>query len=314
MSSPAPTVLRLGTRGSLLARTQSQLVANALEKAHPGVHVELVVLRTSGDQITDRPLHDVGGKGLFTRELEQALLAGQIDFAVHSFKDVPVTMPLVDPSGLMIAAVPEREDSRDVLASDVPRRIDELPPGAKVGTGSLRRRCQLLELRPDLIVVPIRGNIDTRLRKLKEGQYDAVVLAAAGLKRAGLFEDSCMSMIDADTFLPAPGQGALAVQCRRGDERTSEMLAALNDAESAECVKAERDVVAELEGDCHSPIAALATLSGGNIVLRAAVGARGGGLPVLRASAQAPRDRATETVAAVMETLVKQGVREALHG
>jgi hydroxymethylbilane synthase len=314
MSSPPPTVLRLGTRGSLLARTQSQLVANALEKAHDGLHVELVVLRTTGDQITDRPLHAFGGKGLFTKELEQALLADEIDFAVHSSKDVPVTMPLVDQSRLVIAAVPEREDSRDVLASSVPQRVEELPQGARVGTGSLRRRCQLLAIRPDLKVESIRGNIDTRLRKLREGQYDAVVLAAAGLKRTGLFEDSSMSMVDSGPMLPAPGQGALALQCRKDDARTRELLAALNDPDTADCVNAERAVVAALEGDCHSPIAALATLADGIMQLRAAVGARDGEPPVLRAAAAAPRDQAARAVAAVMESLVRQGVRQILHG
>jgi hydroxymethylbilane synthase len=314
MSLSPTTVLRLGTRGSLLARTQSQLVANALEKAHAGLHVELIVLRTSGDQITDRPLHAFGGKGLFTKELEQALLAGDIDFAVHSFKDVPVTMPLVDQSGLVIAAVPEREDSRDVLASSAPRRVEELPQGAKVGTGSLRRRCQLLALRPDLKVESIRGNIDTRLRKLREGQFDAVVLAAAGLKRAGLFEDSSMAMVGWETLLPAPGQGALALQCRKEDARTRELLAALNDPDAADCVSVEREVVAALEGDCHSPIAALATVAAGFIQLRAAVGARDGEPPILRAAATAPRDQAARAVGMVMESLVKQGVRQILHG
>jgi hydroxymethylbilane synthase len=314
MSSPSPIVIRLGTRGSLLARTQSQLVANALEKAHPGLHVELIVLRTTGDQITDRPLYEFGGKGLFTKELEQALLDSEIDFAVHSYKDVPVTMPLVDPSGLVIAAVPDREDSRDVLASSVPRRVEELPQGAKVGTGSLRRRCQLLALRPDLKIEPIRGNIDTRLRKRREGMYDAVVLAAAGLKRAGLFEDSSMATVDIKTLLPAPGQGALALQCRRDDASTRQFLAALNDPVAAECVNAERALVAALEGDCHSPIAALATLATGILSLTAAVGARDGEPPVLHATAEAPGDQPMRAVDAVMEILAKQGVRRILQG
>src|SRR3954469_22658430 len=152
--------LRLGTRGSLLARSQSQLIARALEQAHPGLRVELVPIKTSGDRITDKPLHEFGGKGLFTKELEQARLEKTIDFAVHSFKDVPVTMPLVDQSDLIIAAVPKREDARDVLASAKYRSIDELPNGARIGTGSLRRRCQLLARRPDLVVEGIRGNID----------------------------------------------------------------------------------------------------------------------------------------------------------
>ena len=314
MSSPGPTVLRLGTRGSLLARTQSQLVANALEKVHPDVHVELVVLRTTGDQITDRPLHAFGGKGLFVRELEQALLAGEIDFAVHSYKDVPVTMPLVDQAGLVIAAVPEREDVRDVLASDAPRGVAALPPGARVGTGSLRRKCQLLALRPDLKVELIRGNIDTRLRKRREGQFDAILLAAAGLRRAALLEDSSMSMIEPDVMLPAPGQGALALQCRRNDEATRALLAELNHADAADCVAAERALVAALEGNCHSPIAAYAKVAGDQIFLRAAVGARDGNPPVLRAAATAPRADPGRAVGAVMESLTQQGVRQLLHG
>ena len=313
---PAPTTLRLGTRGSLLARTQSQAVANAIEKARPGVHVELVTIRTSGDRITDRPLHDVGGKGLFTKEIEQALLARQVDFAVHSFKDVPVTMPLVRQDDLVMAAVPAREDPRDVLICAGAPGVDGLPQRAKVGTGSMRRRCQLLVVRPDLRVEAIRGNIDTRLRKLRDGEYDAVVLAAAGLNRAGLFDHASMSMIDPGTLLPAPGQGALALQCRADDAATRAVLEALNDAEAAECVAAERALVAELQGDCHSPIAALATLvhpGARHIRLTAAVGRRDGEPPVARASATAPRADARAAVADVTASLVAQGAADLLR-
>src|SRR5687767_8367811 len=162
----ANEVLKLASRASLLAKTQSRLVADALERLHPGLHVELILLKTTGDQITDRPLHDAGGKGLFTREIELALLRDEIDFAVHSYKDVPVTMPLVDQSDLVMAATPQREDPRDVLISPAAKSIADLPQGAKVGTGSLRRQCQLLAARPDLNVQLIRGNVDTRLRKL----------------------------------------------------------------------------------------------------------------------------------------------------
>ena len=316
MPAPPPTTLRLGTRGSLLARTQSQIVANAVEKAHPGVHVELLTIRTSGDRIADRPLHDVGGKGLFTKEIEQALLAGEIDFAVHSFKDVPVTMPLVEQSGLVIAAVPEREDVRDVLVSGGAAGIGALPRGARVGTGSLRRRCQLLAMRPDLRVESIRGNIDTRLRRLREGAYDAVVLAAAGLNRAGLFDHASMSMIEIDAVLPAPGQGALAIQCRRDDETTRALLRALNDEDTAECVAAERALVAALEGDCHSPIAALASVprgGGGQLRLAAAVGGRDGDPPVIRAVAAAARGDAGAAVAEVTASLVAQGAQDLLR-
>jgi hydroxymethylbilane synthase len=306
MSEPT---LRLGTRGSLLARTQSMLVADALERAHPGLKVEMRIVKTTGDQITDRPLHDVGGKGLFTKELEQALLAGEIDLAVHSFKDVPVTMPLVDQAGLVIAAVPKREDPRDVLASRKGKRLEDLPAGARIGTGSLRRRCQILARRADVQVEPIRGNIDTRLKKMQEGHFDAVVLAMAGLRRTRLFEDAYMAPLDPETLLPAPGQGALALQCRREAQETQSLLAALNDESTAACVAAEREVVRALEGDCHSPIAALATIENGQLTLRAAVGARGGELPVIGASGVADRSDSQRAVAEVFQSLLRQGAQ-----
>lgn len=306
--------LRLGTRGSLLARTQSLLVADALERAHPGLKVELRIVKTSGDRITDRPLHEVGGKGLFTKELELALLAGEIDFAVHSLKDMPVTMPLVDATELVTAAVPVREDPRDVLASRKGRRLLDLPAGARVGTGSLRRRCQILAVRPGLQVEPIRGNIDTRLKRLHEGQYDAVVLALAGLKRTTLFEDSFMAVLDCEELLPAPGQGALALQCRRDAAVTRSLLEALDDATTAACVSAEREVVRALQGDCRSPIAALATIKAGQITLRSVVGGRGGELPVVRASGVADRNDPQRVVAEVVQSLVQQGAPTLLEG
>ena len=306
-------VLRLGTRGSLLARTQSGLVAEELRRRHPGLTVELTIFKTSGDTITDRPLHEFGGKGLFTKELEQALIDGAVDFAVHSFKDVPVTMPLVDPSGLVIAAVPVREDPRDVLVGPGIKRLTDLPQGARVGTGSLRRRSQLLALRPDLHVELVRGNIDTRLKKQRAGQFDAIILAMAGLVRAGLFDPADMAPIDPDELLPAPGQGALAIQCRRDDATTRGLLAVLGDPTTAECIGAERQIVAALEGDCHSPIAAFATITGQLLHLRAAVGAFDGQPPVLRASAQADRSRPQEAVAGVLQSLANQGVQGLLH-
>jgi hydroxymethylbilane synthase len=284
-------LLRLGTRGSLLARTQSQLVACELEQRWPEVRVELVTIKTSGDLITDRPLHDAGGKGLFVKELELALLAGQVDFAVHSFKDVPVTMPLVEQSGLVIAATPGREDPRDVAVMR-DAAMAGLPAKAMVGTTSLRRRCQILEVAPEVTILPLRGNIDTRLRKLRDGEYDMIVLAMAGLRRTGLCDPEYMRPMELERMLPAPGQGALALQCRRDDERTRELLGALHDAETARCVDAERLLVARLGGDCHSPIAALATLEGGRMRLRAAVGARDGGTPVIRAEAVGAPDEA----------------------
>ncbi len=320
-STAAPaTTLRLGTRGSLLAKTQSQLIADELEKRNPGLVVELVVVKTSGDTITDRPLHDLGGKGLFTKEIEIALLEGRVDFAVHSFKDVPVTMPLVDPSGLSLVATPEREDPSDVVV--FPRALDDegngmpglarLREGARVGTGSLRRRCQLLALRPDLRVEPVRGNIDTRLKKLANDEFDAIVLAYAGLHRTGMFDGGRMFTLSDEEMLPAPGQGALALQCRRDDHRTANLLLGINDAEASTCVAAERALVMALEGDCHSPIAVRARLKGDRISLAAAVGARDGKPPVIRASADAAQSSPQEGVKAVYEALARQGVQSLL--
>jgi hydroxymethylbilane synthase len=290
------------------------IVADMLERSAPGLRVELRVITTSGDRVVDRPLHEIGGKGLFTKELELALLNDEIDFAVHSFKDVPVTMPLVDQSDLVIAAVPAREDPRDVLVSRKARRIADLPLGAQVGTGSLRRRCQILNQRTNLVVQPIRGNIDTRLRKLNEGQYDAVILALAGLKRTQLFDPAIMQAIDPEEMLPAAGQGALALQCRRDDSVTRSLLGGLNDKATAVCVAAEREVVKALQGDCHSPIAALATIHAGQIVLQTAVGARGGNLPVITASGRADRSHPEQAVATVFQALLSQGVVSLLAG
>ena len=356
-SDVSTATLRIGTRGSLLARTQSRLVADALERVHPGLVVELVILRTSGDVISDRPLYEFGGKGLFTKEIEQALLAEQIDLAVHSFKDVPVTMPLVDQSELIIAATPQRKDPADVIAvrrdriAPIAARSDAAPPrdssgdekparrkqdrktrggatslplsdnadllsmlphGAKVGTSSLRRRCQLLTVRADLEIVSLRGNIDTRLKKLHAGEFDAMVLAFAGLHRAGLFDAACMSVLPDEQMLPAPGQGALALQCRRRDDRTVALVAPLNDEETSRCVEAERGLVAVLNGDCHSPIAALARIDGDRLLLQGAVGGREGKPPVIRGSADGSVSDLAGVVRHVFEQLERQGVRSML--
>jgi hydroxymethylbilane synthase len=307
------SILRLGTRGSLLARSQSQLVADELMRLHSALRVELITIVSTGDRVQDRPLHDIGGKGLFTKELEQALLAGQIDFAVHSFKDVPVTMPLVDQSDLVIAAVPNREDPREVLAFRDPRQ-HAIPHGARLATSSLRRRCQLLELPNEITIVPVRGNIDTRLRKLRDGEFDVLVLAYAGLKRCGLFDFSYMRILEPSDLLPAPAQGALALQCRREDAHTRELLAAMDHPSSRLRVEAERAVVAALGGDCHSPIAVLAEddeFLVGKIRLTACVGARDGNPPLIRAFALAPGP--PYPVDAVVVDLKRQGVERLLR-
>ena len=300
--------LRLGTRGSLLARSQSQSIADELVRMHPGLRVELVILKTTGDQILDRPLYDIGGKGLFTKEIEQALINGQIDFAVHSFKDLPVAMPLVDESKLAVAAVPKREDWRDVAVMLDPKK-GALPRSARIGTSSLRRRCQILDVSPSAQILPLRGNIDTRIRKLRAAEYDVVILAMAGLKRAGLFDTAFMKPCD---LLPAPGQGALAVQCRADDDRTRAMLHALNDPVTRTCVECERAIVRGLDGDCHSPIAALAAVEEQHLVLRARVGWRDGNPPLINAVARAPVCEAARAVTAVLEDLKRQNVEKML--
>lgn len=310
--SPPFSSLRLGTRGSQLARAQSGMIAVALRRHHPGLTVELTIRQTSGDRIADRPLYEFGGKGLFTKELEQALLAGEIDLAVHSLKDVPVTMPLVAQENLVIQAIPPREDPRDALVSSRFKRLMDLPAQARVGTGSLRRQCQLLALRPDLRIEPVRGNLDTRLRKLRNGEFDAIILAMAGLHRAGLYTPEAMTPLDASEILPAAGQGALALQCRRDDARTQELLSILHDPITALCVHAERAVVAGLQGDCHSPIAALATVQGDQLNLSAAAGSHGGVLPVITAKAAAPVNQSDSLVARVLDELVSKGARELL--
>ena len=292
----APRTLRLGTRGSTLAVAQSTQVADQLRAR--GTAVELVVIRTTGDRIQDRPLADAGGKGLFTKELEQALLAGTVDFAVHSYKDVPVTMPLVDAAELTIAAVPLRADPRDVIvATGVgplggAAAVRSLPAHARVATGSLRRKSQLLEIRPDLDVVGIRGNIDTRLRKWRAGEVDAVVLAAAGLHRAGLFDPEHTAPVEADDMLPAPGQGALALQCRADDLGTLGALSDLDHEPTRSAVDAERQVVALLQADCHSPLGVFArSAGGGNLSVAWALGSAGGVPPVLRGVVDGSPDR-----------------------
>jgi hydroxymethylbilane synthase len=315
MSEGSPT-LRLGTRGSLLARMQSGLVRDALTRAHAGLRVELVVIQSAGDVIQDRPLHELGGKGLFVKELEAAVLDGSVDLAVHSFKDVPVTMPLVEQAGLVVAATPKREDPRDVLVMPPGRhaaRLAELAAGALVGTGSLRRTSQILHRRPDLVCKPMRGNVDTRLKKLAAGACGALVLALAGLRRCGLYDAAAMTPLDVEELLPAPGQGALALQCRRDDPRTRQLLAALDDADTSLCVQAERAVVQKLRGDCHSPIAALAVLAeDGSLHLRCAVGGRDGRPPVIFAQSTSSGPRWMQAVQDVYNSLSHQDVHTLL--
>jgi hydroxymethylbilane synthase len=258
-------ILRLGTRGSPLALTQARMVRAALAKAHglDPERIALEVIRTSGDRIQDRPLAEVGGKGLFTKEIEEALTAGAIDLAVHSSKDMPTVLP----AGLVLSAYMEREDPRDVFISRKASSIAELSLGATVGTASLRRQAMVKRKRPDLTIVPLRGNVETRLRKLDEGVADATLLALAGLKRLGL-ADAATAILDIDEFLPAVGQGAIGIETRADDSRTREMLGPINHADTFSALAAERAFLAVLDGSCRTPIGGHATISGGRLRFR----------------------------------------------
>ena len=247
--------LTFATRPSNLARWQTAFVMRKLQTAWPDLTCAEEVIVTRGDKVLDKPLPLIGGKGLFTAELEEALRAGRVQAAVHSLKDLPTEMP----ADLTIGAIPPRVDPRDVLVSKDGLALDDLPPAARVGTSSLRRAAQILALRPDLRIEPIRGNVETRLRKLVEGQYDAVVFAAAGLLRLGLDQQvgGLMRFLPVDEMLPAPGQGALAVQCRANDDETLRLLATIHDASTALAVTAERAFLAALGGGCSVPVGAL---------------------------------------------------------
>ncbi len=248
--------LLFATRASALALWQTRWVMQALQTVHPGLICEELILTTQGDRQLDRPLPEIGGKGLFTGELEAALLDGHVQAAVHSLKDLPVE----DTPGLTIGAIPKRGDARDVLVSAHGFTLRTLPPGARVATSSLRRSAQLLSRRPDLGIESLRGNVDTRLRKALEGRYDAILLAGAGLIRLGL-EGHVTEWLEPDVMLPAPGQGALAVQCRGDDRSTLNLLAALEDGEARRSVAAERQFLRGLGGGCSLPVAAHATVA-----------------------------------------------------
>jgi hydroxymethylbilane synthase len=267
------TSIRVGTRGSALALWQARFVAAWLREAAPVIDVTLVEIVSTGDELTDVPLTEVEGTGFFTATLDRALLAGEVDVAVHSFKDVPVTQPLVEQDGLIVAAVPEREDPRDVLVvydGVDASTLDALPRGSRVGTSSLRRRAQLLASRPDVEVAELRGNVPTRVRKVDEGHVHAAILAAAGLLRLGV-RQRIDQFLDAPAWLPAPGQGAIAVQIRDDDDRMRDLLATIHHPATAAAVTAERAFLGTLEGGCQVPIGALATQEGDALVLHGLV-------------------------------------------
>jgi hydroxymethylbilane synthase len=269
--------LRIGSRGSQLALWQANHVAAVLREQ--GHTVEIEVIKTTGDKITSVALAKVGTKGMFTKEIEEALHDHRVDLAVHSLKDVPTELE----HEFELAAIMKREDPRDAFISVKFSSLDELPRGAKVGTSSLRRQCQLKAVRPDLEVFPLRGNVDTRLRKLESGEYDAIILAAAGVLRLGL-DTHVRSRISADVMCPAVGQGALAIEVRRGDQQTKTLLAFLNDADTYAAIDCERALLGSLGGGCQVPIGAYAEKRGGRLFLRAMVG-RPDGSEILREQA-----------------------------
>ncbi len=268
----AGLLLRVGTRGSTLARTQTDWVVGRLRDRWPGLEVEVHVIRTRGDAIQDRPLAEVGGKGLFVKEIEDALLAGRVDLAVHSAKDVPAELP----AGLTLLACPPREDPRDVLVARDGLALEELPPGARVGTSSLRRQSLLRRARPDLVVVPLRGNVDTRLRKVAAGELDAVVLAAAGLARLGLL-GRVTQYLEPRTFIPAVAQGILALEGRAADGGTARLALGVHDGETALALTAERAFLERVAGGCQVPMGAHCRREGERLVLDAFLASPDGG-------------------------------------
>ena len=302
----AEKTIRIATRKSRLAQWQARYVAAALQKRNEGIHTRLVPLMTQGDRMSDRSLSQVGGKRLFIKELEAALLDDTADIAVHSLKDMPAELP----PGLIIAAVMARGPAGDALVSDRFDRLADLPDGAVVGTSSLRRVCQLLHHHPALRVKPLRGNVDTRLAKLDAGDYDAVVLACAGLERLG-HEKRIGETISFDVMLPAIGQGAIAVECRENSPVRA-CVHALNDEESACCTAAERAFGLQLGGDCRLPIAAHAVRDGQEIHLRAAVGDPAGGERLLRAEARSPVRTPRRSGIAAANALLARGAAELL--
>lgn len=296
--------LRLGTRASPLARWQADWVRDQLTAA--GIDVEMILITTEGDQQTQQPLGQIGGQGLFTKEIQRRLLDGHIDLAVHSLKDLP-TMPI---DGLSLAAVPLREDTADILIAPVGQSLASLPPGAKIGTGSLRRKAQLLHARADLDVIDIRGNVDTRLRKLDEGQYHAIILAAAGLKRLKL-DDRMTERLEAPLMLPAVGQGALGIESRSDDNRTRELLAPLSHLPTFQSVTAERTLLAALRAGCLAPVGAHGQVIDGQLTLSAVVLSIDG-KSRLHASASSTPSEAVKLGEQVAEQLRSQGAAELL--
>lgn len=299
-------LLRIATRKSPLALWQTEHVADRLRAAHPGLVVELLPLSTRGDEVLDRSLASIGGKGLFLKELEEAMARGEADCAVHSLKDVPMTLE----PGFDLPAILARADHADAFVSNGFAGIAALPPGARVGTSSLRRQAQLRALRPDVEAIDLRGNVNTRLARLDAGGYEAILLACAGLQRLGL-DARIRARLDAPDWLPAPAQGAIAVECREGDAATAALLAVLDDAPTRTCVSAERALNRTLGGSCQVPIAAFAALDGDALHLQALVGSARDGRAV-RAEGRGPDDAPGALGVQVAERLLALGAGDLL--
>ena len=278
-------IVKIGTRASLLAMVQSNWIKESIEKEYPDVKVELIKIVTKGDKILDVPLAKIGGKGLFVKEIEEALLRKEVDIAVHSMKDVPSELP----DQLHLGIITKREDPRDAFISNRYSSLEDLPQGAKVGTSSLRRKSQLACLRPDLVIEDLRGNLDTRLRKLDEGLYDAIILAAAGLNRLGLSERTT-SCFTPDMMLPAVGQGAVGIELRREDKELLKCLSCLDDRDTTIAVTAERGFLKRLEGGCQVPIGAFAEIGNNQVTLTGLVAEVDGGKVIKKSISGSPTD------------------------
>jgi hydroxymethylbilane synthase len=300
------STLRIATRQSRLALWQAEHVAARLRAAHPGLEVVLVPMTTQGDRVLDRALAEIGGKGLFIKELEVAIAEGRADIAVHSMKDVPGELP----TGMVLAAMLEREDPHDAFVSRQYASFEALPQGARVGTSSLRRQCQLKALRPDLELLSLRGNVETRLRKLDEGQYDAIVLASAGLIRLGL-QARITQSLSFEVSLPAVGQGIIGIECRQDDRRSRELVQVLDNAVARQCCEGERAFSHRLQGSCQSPIAGYALVDAGELLLRGVVGSADG-RTVHRASLGGPASRARELGVELADKMLAAGAAELL--
>jgi hydroxymethylbilane synthase len=298
--------LRIGTRKSPLALWQAEYVRAQLLARHEALHVELVPMSTQGDQLLDRSLARVGGKGLFIKELEQGLFENRIDIAVHSLKDMTATLP----DGLVLAAVCEREDPRDALVSTRYANLGELPPGARIGTASLRRACQLRHAFPALEIVTLRGNVNTRLAKLDRGEFDAIVLAVAGLKRLG-FEERIRARLEPEQSLPAVGQGVVCIECREHDDAARVLLSVLEHAPTRLCITAERSLNAALNGGCQVPIGGYAELRATQLRLRGLVGAPDGSR-LIRGEIEGPVERAEALGRQLADDLLARGAKTIL--